>query len=157
LELRVQTNATVSVKDIDQGDPIKFNILVANTEAVTNIRILAAEPAAAGWTLVVQALVYPFEKNGEQMMSELQQEVGARDDRQNVISGVERHAALFNVDAYRIWLLPPGNSFEAEAIEAEAQSAQSAAIPVLGTRKPLERRVVAPTEAKVKVIDLDVM
>lgn len=162
LELRVQSNASADIGLIDKGDPIKWNILIGSNQAmaVSNLRMMAQDTKVAGWTLVIQAQVFPFTENGEQQFAKNQQESGAKADRQNIATGVERRAALFNVGSYRVWLLPPGNSFEQESIAMEQALVDESkvVVPQLGgaAMKVGKRVKVAPTAPPI-VVDLDIL
>jgi len=162
LEFRIQSNAPTSVGLIDKGDPIKWNIMIGSNQsaAVSNFRMMAQTTAVAGWTLVIQAQVFPFVENGKQQFAKNQQEAGARADRQNIATGVERHAALFNVGSYRVWLLPPGNSFEQESITMEQALVDESkvVVPQLGgapVKVGKQVKVAAPVAPI--VIDLDTL
>jgi hypothetical protein len=162
LEIRIQSNASTDIGLIDKGDPIKWNILIGSNQsmAVSNFRMMGQTSAVAGWSLVIQAQVFPFTENDEQQFAKNQQEAGAKADRRNIATGVERRAALFNVGSYRVWLLPPGNSFEQESIAMEQALVDESkvVVPQLGgaaMKVGKQVKVAAPVTRT--VVDLDIL
>jgi hypothetical protein len=159
LELRIQSNAPTTIGLIDKGDPIKWNIMIGANQptAIMNFRMMGQTTEMAGWTIVIQAQVFPFVEDGKQQFAKNQQEAGAKADRKNLATGIERHAALFNVGSYRVWLLPPGNTFEQQSVKMEQDLVNSSQVVVAqlgGAAVKIAKPKVAPAP-EVKYVNLD--
>lgn len=161
LELRIQSNASVDIGLIDKGDPIKWNIMIGANQplAVMNFRMMGQTEKVAGWSLVIQAQVFPFTDNGEQQFAKNQQEAGAKADRQNIATGIERRAALFNAGSYRVWLLPPGNTFEQQSagMEQALVDESKVIVPQLGGPAMKVGKIKPVAPAVTQTVDLDIL
>lgn len=128
IELRIQTNLMQLISQeivpgnvLFVGDPVRYNLGIFDKASVINIKLLGADVEEfVDWTIVVQAHLEPYIKDGVWVQSDPKVEKkGAKDDRANALSGGEIQAWLFNAENFIIWLLPPGNSFQVESLEME--------------------------------------
>jgi hypothetical protein len=155
IELRVQSNALHQGDLVDQGDPIRWSMLVTDPMAVTNIRGIASESCFAGWTIVVQAEVYPFVVDGEHQVASNIQDKGAHDDRKNIITNVPMASWLYNVGSYRVWILPPGNSLEEDALDLEVEGLRSPSVPTIGPKITLKMKNRKSRAVPTTIVSLD--
>lgn len=128
IELRIQTNLMQLVSQelvpgnvLFIGDPVKYNLAIFDKPSVENIKLLGADVEEfVDWTIVVQAHLEPYIKDGEWQQADPKiDKKGAKDDRMNALSGGDIQAWWFNASNFMIWLLPPGNSFQAESLSLE--------------------------------------